>query len=352
MLQAIAPITVRGWRTGDGAAVAAFLRDRPDATPFHTPQWAEAVTEGCGQGTHWLFAERDGTIAGLVPLTEVHSPLFGRALVSSGFAVGGGILAECERSGDALGEAAWRLAERLCCPTLELRGGWLPGGQGWHVKTGVYAGFARELAADDEAELAQIPRKQRAEVRKALGAEMTVETGRGRRDLDAHYAVYSESVRNLGTPVFPRALFAAMLDTFGADADILTIRHDGGPVASVLSLYHRGTVMPYWGGGTFAARSLRANELMYFALMRHARTRGCTRFDFGRSKLGTGAFAYKKNWGFEPAPLAYAVRTADGAEPREINPLSPKYRAQVALWRKVPLPIANRLGPLIARGLG
>ena len=90
--------------------------------------------------------------------------------------------------------------------------------------------------------------------------------------------------------------------------------------------------MPYWGGGTWGARALRANELMYFALMRHARQRGCTAFDFGRSKLGTGAFAYKKNWGFKPQSLGYAVRTADGAAPREVNPLSPRYRLQVAVF--------------------
>ncbi len=100
------------------------------------------------------------------------------------------------------------------------------------------------------------------------------------------------------------------------------------------------------------ARALRANELMYFALMRHARARGCLAFDFGRSKVGSGPFAYKKNWGFEPQPLAYAVRTADGQAPREVNPLSPKYRAQIAIWKKLPLWLANRLGPPIARGLG
>jgi FemAB-related protein (PEP-CTERM system-associated) len=143
-----------------------------------------------------------------------------------------------------------------------------------------------------------------------------------------------------------------MLAAFSDDADILTVSRDGRPIASVFSFYFNGTVLPYWGGGTSEARSLRANELMYFELMRHASARGCTRFDFGRSKLGTGAYAFKKNWGFEPRPLVQAVRAADGAAPREINPLNPKYRLQVELWKKLPLWLANRLGPPIARGLG
>jgi hypothetical protein len=141
------------------------------------------------------------------------------------------------------------------------------------------------------------------------------------------------------------------MDAFGEDADILTVCHDGKPLSSVLSLYHRGAVMPYWGGGTFAARAMRANDVMYYALMNHARGRGCTSFDFGRSKVDTGAYHFKRNWGFEPQPLSYAHWTADGQAPRDVNPLSPRYKAKIALWQKLPLGIANRIGPFIAQGL-
>ncbi|HLZ79439.1 MAG TPA: FemAB family XrtA/PEP-CTERM system-associated protein [Sphingomonas sp.] len=336
----------------DRDAVTAFVNAHPEGTPFHLPAWIEAVDAATGQRGHMLVATRGSRIEGVLPLTAMRSMLFGKALVSSGFAVDGGVLAASDAAADVLLAEGWRLAEQLGCPSLELRGGAMPAGEGWQHKLDVYAGFTRPLGADDEADLAAIPRKQRAEVRKALAADMAVTVGRCTTDRLAHYAVYAESVRNLGTPVFPRRLFDAVLDRFGEDADILTVWHEGEAVSSVLSLYHRGVVMPYWGGGTWGARALRANELMYFALMRHARQRGCTAFDFGRSKLGTGAFAYKKNWGFEPRPLGYAVRTADGAAPREVNPLSPRYRMQVATWKKLPLWVANRLGPPLARGLG
>ena len=326
------------------AAIDAFLAAHPDATPFHRRQWLFAVARGCQQERYYLVA--GDPISGVLPLNVIHSPFFGRALVSSGFAVGGGILARDGATVDALANAAWRLAARLSCPTVELRGGAMPAS--WPQDRSTYLGFARDLAADDEAELLAIPRKQRAEVRKGLDKGLTIDIG----DAAAHYAVYATSVRNLGTPVFPRSLFDAVRHAFGDDADILTVRQNDVPLASVLSLYHRGTVMPYWGGGTAAARPARANDLMYFALMRHARERGCTRFDFGRSKAGTGAAAFKHNWGFEGVPLAYAKRTADGQAPREINPLDPRYSLQVKLWSRLPLPIANRLGPMISRGLG
>lgn len=348
--EAVLPVTIRD--DADKALIADYVRAHASGTPFHLPAWIDAVEAATGHAATMLVAERSGAIVGVLPLTAVRSMLFGKALVSSAFAVGGGVLADDEAAQAALLDIAWDRARRGKFPSLELRGGPLPEGEGWIHKLESYAGFVRPIEANDDAQLKAIPRKQRAEVRKALDAGMAVTIGRAPDDRKAHYAVYAESVRNLGTPVFPKKLFAAMLDAFGADADILTVRHDGEPVASVLSLYHNGTVMPYWGGGTFGARALRANELMYFALMRHARERGCTAFDFGRSKPGTGAHAYKKNWGFDPQPLGYAIRTADGAAPREVNPLNPKYQAKIKAWQKLPLWLANRLGPPIARGLG
>jgi FemAB-related protein (PEP-CTERM system-associated) len=325
------------------ARLDAFVREHPDATPFHRPQWSRAVAAGTGCRAHYLVAEQSGVIMGVLPLSEVRSLLFGRSLSSAGFAVGGGILALSTEAVTALTDAAVALAEKRGCPTIELRGGPLP--PFWHQSEGVYAGFARALPQGEEAILKSIPRKQRAEVRKAIDNRLDVAIG---TDLDAHYRVYSESVRNLGTPVFPPRLFRAMLDEFGANADVVVVGKAGEALSTVFSLYMKGSVYPYWGGGTAAARGSRANELLYFALMKHAAARGCTRFDFGRSKFGTGAFAFKKNWGFEPQPLVYAR----WGEARETNPLSPKYRLQVAAWKRLPLWAANRIGPVIAKGLG
>lgn len=345
-MNALTPVSglrVRAATEADDATIQAFVLGHPDAELFHLPQWSAAVERGCGQRSHYLVAEdRAGSVAGILPLSAIKSPLFGSALVSSGFGVGGGIIGTDEAT-EALAQAALALAGESGCPTVELRGGRIP--FGWQRCEDIYAGFVRDLPFEEEAILAAIPRKQRAEVRRAQGFGLEVSTA---RDLAAHYRVYAESVRNLGTPVFPRALFEKMLEAFGDQADILTISKDGKPIASVLSFYFKGTVLPYWGGGTAAARRWRANELLYFELMRHAAARGCTRFDFGRSKYGTGAFAYKKNWGFTPQSLVYAVQ----GPKRETNPLDPRYRLKIALWQKLPLWLANRLGPPIAKGLG
>jgi FemAB-related protein (PEP-CTERM system-associated) len=331
----------------EAARIEGFVAEAGGSV-FHRPAWLRAVERGTGQRARGLLAEKGGAITGWLPLTEVHSPVFGRMLASSGFAVEGGVLAARDRTAIALCRAAEEYALRLSCPTIELRGGSAPAD--WALRADSHCGFVRPLAADDEAELLAIPRKQRAEVRKGLEQDLEIAVGTSAGDRAAHYAVYAESVRNLGTPVFPRALFEAVLDEL--DADLLTVRHRGAAVASVLSLYHDGAVLPYWGGGTRAARGLRANDRMYFELMRHARGRGCTRFDFGRSKTGSGAYFFKKNWGFEPEPLSYSSWTAPGTEPRDADPTSAKHAARIALWKALPLPLANRLGPAIARGLG
>lgn len=339
-----APVGVREADPGDAGEAArldAFVRATPGATPFHLTGWSRAVQAGCRQRARYLVAERaDGRIAGVLPLTEMWHPLFGRALVSTAFGVGGGVLGGAV---EPLASGAWELAKRLGCPEVELRGG--PAPEGWAVDEETYLGFARAIGDDP---LAAIPRKPRAEVRRALGFDLEVATGRDAEMLVEHHRVYAESVRNLGTPVFPAALFRAAVEQL--DADVLTVRHGGRAVASVLSFFFAGTVFPYWGGGTAEARALRANDRMYHALMEHAAARGCTRFDFGRSKAGTGAAAFKKNWGFAPEPLAYARRSA--GEARNVNPLDPKYRLMVAAWKRLPLPIANLAGPWLARGLG
>jgi FemAB-related protein (PEP-CTERM system-associated) len=329
------------------ARIEAFVRDA-GGSAFHRPAWLAAVERGTGNRAHGLLTERSGTITGWLPLSEVHSPIFGRVLASSGFAVDGGVLALDMASGPALCRAAEELAQRLSCPTIEVRGGDVP--RHWHTRTDSHCGFVADLAADDEAQLLAIPRKQRAEVRRGLGNGLDVSVGRDEADRTAHYAIYAESVRNLGTPVFPRALFDAALAAL--DADILTVSREGVPLASVLSFYHDGSVMPYWGGGTREARHWRANDVMYFALMNHARGRGATRFDFGRSKTGSGAFNFKRNWGFEPQPLAYASWHAPGSEPRDADPTSAKHAARISLWQRLPLAVTNRIGPFIARGLG
>ncbi|WP_037504515.1 FemAB family XrtA/PEP-CTERM system-associated protein [Sphingobium bisphenolivorans] len=335
-----------------GRAADSFVMAQEAGTPFHRPAWLQGVERSTGNRAH-LFAAvaPSGQIVGLLPLHHVKSMLFGQALVSSGFAVDGGVLAHDPAAAAALVRAAEGLARDKAIGSIELRGGAMPGGD-WQRHEGTHLGFTRPIAAGDEAELLAVPRKHRAELRKALAnPALRVEVGRSNKLLRDHYRVYSESVRNLGTPVFPARLFREVLAQFGDDADILAVYEGERPVSAVLTLYHASRVMPFWGGGIADARRLRSNELMYYRLMGHGRERGMHVFDFGRSKTGSGQAAWKKSFGFDPVPLSYHSWSATG-ERRDISPTSPQYQRRVELWKKLPLPVANLIGPLIARGLG
>ena len=332
----------------------AFVTAHPDATFFHRAGWRRVIAAAFGHQPQYLLAERDGAVVGVLPLFLLRSLLFGRALVSVPFCVYGGPLAVDAAALAALLHAAAALRQSAQVPVLELRlrdaptADW-PDAARWVARPDLYVTFRKPISASDDDNLRAIPRKQRAVVRKGIDRGLVAGTG---DDVDGLWRIYAESVRNLGTPVFARRWFRLLAETFRDSMDILTVTEGGQAVAAVMNFYWRDEVLPYYGGGTAAARQCHANDFMYWAVMRHAAARGARLFDYGRSKLGTGAFAFKKNWGFAPAPLHYRFLLGPGATIPEHNPLNPKYRLMVAAWKRLPLALANRLGPPIVRGIG
>ena len=171
--------------------------------------------------------------------------------------------------------------------------------------------------------------------------------------VDRFFALYADNVLRHGTPALPRKFFQRLKERFGEACEVLTVTSpEGKPLSSVLSFYFRDEVLPYYAGDDLAARELAANDFKYWELMRRACERGCTVFDYGRSKVGTGPYAFKKNWGFEPQPLSYEFCLYKRDSIPQNNPMNPKYRAFIALWKRLPIGVANRLGPHIVRNLG
>jgi FemAB-related protein (PEP-CTERM system-associated) len=332
----------------------AFVAAHPDGSFFHRAAWRHVIEQAFGHRTHYLVAERDGAITGVLPLGHVRTLLFGSTLISVPFCVQGGPLAADRESFVALTEQAAALMAPARASALEFRfrtppsEGWLDPAA-WPVRSDLYATFRKTITADDDANLKAIPRKQRAMVRKGIESRMSSTVT---QETDLLYRTYAESVRNLGTPVFARHYFRLLAKAFRDSMDVVVIRNGETPVAAVMNFYWRNEVLPYYGGGTMAARQCHANDFMYWEVMRRAAAKGLRVFDYGRSKVGTGAFAFKKNWGFEPTPLHYQFRLAPGGSIPDHNPLNPKYRLFIAAWKKLPQPVANLIGPHIVRGLG
>jgi FemAB-related protein (PEP-CTERM system-associated) len=344
-------LTVATLGLGDSAAAArwdAFVVQSASATFFHRSAWQRIIGEVFRHRTHYLYAERAGHIEAVLPLAHVKSRLFGESLTSLPFAVYGGVAAHNPEAAALLEDHAQGLAQRLRVDHLELRNV-APRHADWPTQD-LYVTFRKPIAADAEANMSAIPRKQRAMVRKGIKNGLTSVID---ATPDRFFVLYADNVRRHGTPALPRRYFATLARLFGADCETLTVVDARGvPVSSVLSFYFRDEVLPYYAGDAVEARDLAANDFKYWELMRRACERGLKVFDYGRSKRDTGSFAFKKNWGFEPQPLHYEYRLYGRDAIPQNNPANPKYRALIALWRRLPLPLANAIGPHLARSLG
>ncbi|MEQ8750811.1 MAG: FemAB family PEP-CTERM system-associated protein [Amphiplicatus sp.] len=340
-------------RAGEGEATRwdAFVAASPEATMFHRFGWSRIVARVYGYEALNLMAVEGDRIVGVLPLTDVRSPLFGRSLVSTAFTVGGGIAAARPDVCALLARAAEEEGRMRQVRYVELRSrqGAL---EGWAIKDSVYAGFEKALPADERENLATIPRRRRASVRKGMDAAAAGELAAGfEGDVDVFYDLYAHAMRDLGTPIFPRRFAREVAREFGEDTEILLVRANGEPVLALLTFYFRDRVMPYYFGARSDARAHRAYDYAIWLQMRRGAERGARLFDFGRSKYGSGAFEYKSFWGFEPKPLEYQYRLIGARETPNINPDNPKFSVASKLWRRLPMTLANAAGPMLARHL-
>jgi len=345
---AAGPVMVRRYEAHEAEKWDAFVAQCRDATFFHRIGWREIIEEVFRHRCHYLVAERDGRWSGVMPLAVIKSRLFGHALVSLPFGVYGGPAADDRESAQALIAAASDLARTIGVDYLEVRNTHAQCSE-W-PRQDLYVTFRKEILPEVEANMLAIPRKQRAMVRKGIKNALVSEVD---ASTERFFALYADNVHRHGTPPFPRRYFARLKKVFGDACEIQTVLDARGtPVSSVLSFYFRDEVLPYYAGDTSAARDLAANDFKYWELLRRACERGVRVFDYGRSKRGTGSYDFKKNWGFEPTPLAYEYQLLKGGRVPENNPLNPKYAAFITLWRHLPRSVANALGPMIVRNLG
>ena len=324
-----------------------YVHAAAGATFFHLSEWHSIFQDILGHRPYYLLAKVSNQIKGIFPLVLVRSRLFGSALISVPFSVYGGVLADSDQTRAALIEQAIELGKQLNVDYIEVRE-LQDSGLDWDTKD-LYVTFRKNLLPTEEENFKAIPRKQRAMVRKAIDSGLTSEWD---SNVDRFYAMYSESVRNLGTPVLAKKYYQTLFDTFAGKCTVLTILNDGDPVASVLNFYFKDQVLPFYGGGTAAARVCKANDFMYWELMRLSVAQGIKVFDFGRSKNGAGSYRFKKHWGFEPEPLYYRFRLINAKEMPNLSPVNPKFQLAVKMWQKLPLSVSRTLGPIIARNLG
>ena len=331
----------------DEAAWDRFVASSADGTIFHTIAWKRVVHEVFRHRPHYLLATDGQDIHGVLPLFQVRGILTGRVLVSTPYSVYGGLCGASPEAARVLIDEAQALATRRGARYVELRHygqthGDLP-------TKALYSTFVRPLDADPEVNFNAVPRKQRRMIRQ--GSKHGLVARQGWEFLKDFYEIFLVSRRHLGSPAFPLRLFESIRDRFDKQAQLLTIWHQEQPVAGVISLFHGDRVMPYYGAALPSAFALAANDFMYWEVMREACLAGYRKFDFGRSREGSGAFDFKRHWGFEPEPLAYQFILNKGVQIPNFNPSNPKLQLFINGWKRLPVAVSRRLGPPLTQWL-
>ena len=323
----------------------------------HDPRWLSVLQRALDHRTFALIArpgeDQTGPIEGYLPLALVTSRLFGRFLVSLPYVNQAGVVAADAAVRSALIEHAAELARVHDVQYIELRHGGATCHDRLDQDRDDKVRMVLELPPDPEALWQQIHSKVRNQVRKGDKLGLAVRCGANEL-LDDFYAVFAVNMRDLGTPVYSRALFAQILADFGTDAELVVVDYEQRPVAGALLIHSRDLA----GASTQvpSASCLRrfnhtnANMWMYHQLLQRAITRGSATFDFGRSSADSGTYRFKKQWGAQPRTTVWQYHVRRG-DIQAVRPDSPRYRRRIGIWQKLPVWLTRLIGPPIVRGI-
>ncbi len=331
----------------DAAAWDAYVAGHAGGTVFHSTTWLDILNRSYRRPYHHFAVKEDGRIRGLVSVYRVRGLSGKKSLYSLPFTAYGGLLADEAAVARQLHDVCLEEARREGVGMVHLRN---TVASGLDLPTSdLNVQFSKPLPDTEEACLESIPRKSRATVRKAMqnhGLGYVVN-----RDVDLLWHLHAVNLKKLGTPVFPRSFFRTIMEAMGDKADILFVLHKGKAVAGVMNFYFRDVCNPYFSGSLPESNPTGANNYMYYALMCHGLKKGCKRFDFGKSRRGSGSFDFKKNMGFEPQPLPFQFIFNTRSELPTFNPSNPKLALLLEAWSRQPLWTSKLAGPFLNRFL-
>jgi FemAB-related protein (PEP-CTERM system-associated) len=341
---ASASVNIRPYEQDVERAWDDYVFQHSQGSLFHLTAWKRVIEKVFGYESRYLVAQKNGLIRGVLPLFFVRNIIHGRSLISIPFGMYGGICASDDEAIDALCSAASEMARAEKVQYLELRQQLPTGYQGFKEKK-LYVTFNLELPTDPDELLQHFPRDTRYMIRKGKknGLRAIVDN----QQLTTFYDIYAHSVHHLGTPVFPQTFFQTLVDEFGDQSELTTIWHGDKAVAGVLSFRYRDWILPLYGGSLLESRNLAANNFMYWKVMRRSIENGIRFFDFGRSKLGTGAYLFKRQWNMREQALPYQLYLVKSKTMPNHSPSNPRFHLAISLWKALPFALTQKLGPLL-----
>jgi FemAB-related protein (PEP-CTERM system-associated) len=329
---------VREYQPSDRERWDAYVRSHPASHFGQRIGWRDLTERSFRVTPHYWLAEEAGEIRGVLPLFE--KP--GHSL----FSAPGGLLAGDAATAKALLQPAREYMRNAELDWIELRDQRVA----WPDLETSTEHLTLELALESsaEAQWKAFDAKLRNQVRK--GERSPFRVSWGREGLADFHRVLLENMRDLGTPIRSAAYFREALERLGPDAEVLVLGLEGRPVGAMFTVAQGERCTDPWASSLRRYLALCPNHVLYWAAIRRAIERGLKRFDFGRSQRTSGTYSFKAQWGAEPVQLYYQYALGRAAKPPTLEDQKGAYAAAVAVWRRLPLPVAGALGERVRRG--
>jgi serine/alanine adding enzyme len=323
-----------------------YVDHRADSTLYHLRAWKRVVHEAYGMKTPGLIArDANGKIRGLLPLYRVPRP-FSPYLTSGPFGAYGSILADDEDTARALVEAGCRMVDDGHGRFLHLK--LLGDAPSWMSLNARDAHVVSrlDLGESDKALFSRIGSSMRAKVRRAERAGLAPALGRD--ELDGFYDVLSENMHRKGTPMYGRVFFESLLAQMPGNSTVFTLRLDGKTVSAAFIAWYKKVMYVPFVSSRLAVFPLRANNLLYWEIMRFARAEGCHTLDFGTSVRTSSTFDFKKSWHPTHVSVVSAIYSRDGKMPPLETGDSRGAKLAIKTWAKLPRGFVDRIGPKVS----
>jgi FemAB-related protein (PEP-CTERM system-associated) len=337
-------IEIRELTEHDAPAWEDFVTRHPHASPFHLLAWKRTIEESFPYKSRYLLAIAGDQVRGVLPLFLVQNPIVGKILLSTPFAVYGGILADSPDVLRALHERVTKFGAELGVDYVELRNSHLEQ-CGGDPNVDRYVAFSKVLTHDEQALMESLPKKTRNMVRKAL--KQPFEVRYGARDNRLFDRLHSRNMRRLGTPNFPRQYFDRLLANFGEMADVREVWLGDKLMAASINIYFRADMHTYHAAADTRHNALSPNTFMYFDHLRWAGQHGFSTFDFGRCKRNTGVFEFKKHWDTVMRQLPYEIILINRKSLPNFSPTNPRFDLPIRIWKLLPLPVTRAVSRFI-----